>query len=311
MERTSRIYVAGHRGLVGSAVVDALRRHGYANILCRSRQELDLRDTSAVRAFFTQEHPEFVVLAAARAGGIKESMTYPAEFLVENLQIQNNVLWEAHRAGVRKLLFLGSSCIYPRECVQPMREEHLLGGPLEPTNEGYALAKIAGMKLCEYISAQYGKRFISCIPCNIYGEGDYFDADRGHVIASLILRMHRAREAGLDHVDVWGTGDARREFLYSDDLAEACVFLLESYEGKEFLNVGSGEDLSIRELAGLIREVVGFDGELVFDASKPDGMPRKLLDVGRLHALGWRHRVSLAEGIGRAYRSFLRRHAGG
>ena len=307
MHKNSKIYVAGHRGLVGGAVVEALRRHGYANIVGRSHQELDLQDASAVQSFFAHERPEFVVLAAARAGGIKESLRYPTEFLLENLRIQNNVLWEAHQSGVRKLLFLGSSCIYPREAQQPMREDYLLTGPLEPSNEGYALAKIAGLKLCEYLFEQFGNSFISCLPCNIYGEGDYFDPDRGHVIAALILRMHRAKLDRAKEVVVWGTGNSRREFLFSDDLAEAVVFLLERYEDKQFLNVGSGEDISIRELAHLIRGIVGFEGDLAFDATKPDGMPRKLLDVSRLHALGWRHQVPLADGIRRTYASFLRR----
>jgi len=303
------MYVAGHRGLVGSAILRALKRSGYDNVIGRTHEELDLTDQKAVEHFFQNEKPEYVVLAAARAGGIKASISHPTEFLYENLAIQNNVIWEAHKSGVKKLLFLGSSCVYPRLSPQPMKEEYLLTGPLEPTNEGYAIAKIAGLKLCEYIYTQFGKKFISCMPSNIYGEGDYFDAERGHVVAGLMRRMHEAKIAGVPEVSLWGTGAARRELLYVDDLAEAVLFFLEKYHDKEFLNVGSGEDITIRELAEKIKKIVGYDGTLTYDTSKPDGMPQKLLDVSRINALGWHARVTLEEGLKKSYQDFLKRLA--
>lgn len=306
MEYNSKIYVAGHGGLVGSSVVRTLEKRRYSNLVLHTREELDLFNQKAVEDFFKAEKPEYVVLAAARAGGIKASMTYPTEFLFENLAIQNNVIWQAHLSGVKKLLFLSSSCVYPRECPQPMREEYLLTGPLEPTNEGYAIAKIAGMKLCEYIFDQYHQTFISCMPCNIYGEGDYFDTERGHVIGSLLLRIHKAKMDNDSEVLIWGTGKARREFLFADDLAEAVVFLLENYDKKEFLNVGTETDVTIRDLAELIQKIVGFEGKLAFDTTKPDGMPQKLLDVSRLNALGWKHSVSLEDGLRRSYYAYLK-----
>jgi GDP-L-fucose synthase len=301
MDGSARIYVAGHQGLVGSAVVRRLRRAGYHNLLLRTRAELDLTDQRAVRELFAAQPPEYVVDSAAKVGGIAANLRYPAEFLYANLTIQNNLIWAARDAGVRKFLFLGSSCSYPRECPQPMREEHLLTGLPEPTNEAYALAKIAGIKLCEYVYAEFGECFISCMPTNIYGEYDNFDPATSHVIPSLIRRMHEATLAGAPEVVVWGSGTSRREFLHVDDLADAVLWLLERYEDRQFLNVGTGVDIAIRELAETVRAVVGYPGELVFDATRPDGMPRKLLDVSRLHALGWRHTTELADGLRRTY----------
>lgn len=306
MEKDAKIYVAGHRGLVGSATVRALKRHGYTNIVGRTHAELDLMDTLAVKDFFEKEKPEYVVLAAARVGGIKENMTYPAEFLYQNLVIQNNILWQSHVSDVKKLLFLGSSCIYPRMCPQPMKEEYLLTGQLEPTNEGYALAKIAGLKQCEYLHTEYGKKFIACMPCNMYGEGDHFDAEKGHVIGSLLVRIHKAKIENTPQIAIWGTGNARREFLFDEDLAESIVYLLEHYDAKEFVNIGSGIDISIKELANMIKEVVGYEGELTFDTSKPDGMPQKLMDVSKIEATGWKHQVSLEEGLRRTYAAYLK-----
>jgi GDP-L-fucose synthase len=290
--------------MVGSAVVRLLRARGYANLVLRTHDELDLLDQGAVREFFRTEKPEFVILGAARVGGIKANMTYPADFLYENLQIQNNVIWTAHEVGVAKLLFLGSSCIYPRGCDQPMREEYLLAGKPEPTNEGYAIAKIAGMKLCEKIYEQYGQKFISCMPTNLYGEGDNVNPDSSHVIPALLRRFHEAKRDGAAEVVIWGSGESRREFLDVDDLAEAVLFLMERYDERQFLNVGTGEDVSIKELAFMIRDLVNYEGRLVFDATKPDGMPKKLLDVSRLHALGWRHRTALPEGLAKTYEWF-------
>ncbi len=305
MPKSARVFVAGGSGLVGSALMRMLRARGYTNLLAPTRAELNLMDTDAVRKFFEKERPEYVILAAARAGGIKASMTYPAEFLYENLVMQNNVLWQAHASGVKKLLFLGSSCIYPGRAPQPMKEDYLLTGPFEPTNEGYSVAKIAGLKLCEYLFTQFGDTFISCMPCNLYGEGDYFDHNRGHVIASLLLRMHEAKAVGTPEVMVWGTGNARREFLYVDDLADALLFLMENYAQKEFINIGSGTDVSIRELAKTIQGVVGYEGRLVFDSSKPEGVAQKLLDISKLKALGWEPRTSLAQGLSQTYTAFI------
>lgn len=307
MNTDSLIFVAGGRGLVGSSVLRALKARGFTRVLAPTREELDLMDGKAVEQFFAKEKPEYVILAAARAGGIKASGKYPAEFLYENLVIQNNVIWQAHLSGVKKLMFLGSSCIYPGRAPQPMKEEHLLTGPFEPSNEGYSIAKIAGLKLCEYIYTQFGKEFISCMPCNLYGEGDYIDVDRGHVISSLFLRMQEAKDTDAPELVVWGTGDARREFLYVDDLAEAILFLMEHYHEKEFINVGSGEDISIRDLATLIQQLVGYTGTLVFDPTKPEGVPRKLLDISRIKALGWEPRTSFTEGMQKTYADFLSR----
>ncbi len=305
MKKDSKIYVAGHTGLVGSAVVRKLQAEGYTSIVTRTRKELDLLDTKAVDHFFSIEKPEYVIDAAARVGGIKANMTFPAEFLYENLQIQNNLIWSAHKHEAKKFLFLGSSCIYPRSAPQPMKEESFLDGKLEPTNEGYALAKISGMKLCEKINTEYKKDFISCMPTNIYGPHDNFSEESSHVIPALIQRFHKAKHAHDAEVVIWGSGISRREFLYVDDLAEAAVWLMENYDQKEFLNVGTGEDVSIKELAMLIKEIVGYEGKLVFDTTKPDGMPKKLLDVSKLTTLGWQSKTKLEDGLKQSYAWFL------
>ena len=305
MEKNSKIYIAGHTGLVGSAVVRKLQKEGYDNLLLKTQSELDLLDQKAVDDFFRKEKPEYVIDSAARVGGINANKTYPADFLYENLAIQNNIIWSALKNDAKKLLFLGSSCIYPRECPQPMKEEYFLEGKVEPTNEGYALAKISGMKLCEKIYEQYGKCFISCMPTNIFGENDNFDESSSHVIPALIGRMHNAKIKNLPEVVIWGSGISRREFLYVDDLADAVFWLMEKYDDKQFLNVGTGEDISIKDLAYKIKELVGFEGNLVFDISKPDGMPKKLLDVGKINKLGWKHKISFDDGLKMAYRYFL------
>lgn len=305
MDKNAKIYVAGHRGLVGSAIVRSLEASGYTRIITRTRQELNLTDQAAVRAFFEQEQPEYIIDSAAKVGGIKANMTYPSEFMYENLQIQNNLIWSAKEFGVKKFLFLGSSCIYPRDVEQPMREESFSTGAPEPTNEAYAYAKIAGMKLCEYINDQYGLDFTSCMPTNIYGENDNFDPETSHVIPSLIRRIHEAKIQNAPEVIIWGTGTSRREFLHVDDLADAVVWLLENYNNKQFLNIGTGEDISIKELAFAIKDLVGYEGELVFDATKPDGMPKKLLDVSKLHHAGWHHTIKFDEGLRRTYEWYL------
>lgn len=305
MERHARIFVAGHRGLVGSAIMRRLRQEDCSNLITRTRRDLDLTSQTDVDRFFHQERPEYVFLAAAKVGGILANSTYPADFIRDNLTIQSNVIDAAHRHGVKKLLFLGSSCIYPKFCAQPIREEYLLTGELEPTNESYAVAKIAGIKMCEAYNRQYGTNFISVMPTNLYGPGDNFDLTTSHVLPALIRKFHEAKVSGAPQVSVWGTGSPRREFLHVDDLADACVYLMRNYDGSEIINIGVGEDLSIRELADLIRKVVGYEGELRFDSSKPDGTPRKLLDVSRLHGLGWRARISLAAGIRETYKWFV------
>lgn len=297
MNKDSKIYIAGHSGMVGSAVVRRLKKLGYTNIVTKDRLQLNLLDSVAVKNFFETERPEYVVDSAARVGGIKANMTYPAEFLYENLQIQNNLMWSAKDTGVKKFLFLGSSCIYPRQSPQPMKEEYFLDGKPEPTNEGYAIAKIAGMKLCEYIYSQYDMKFISCMPTNIYGPNDNFNPETSHVIPSLIRRMIEAKEAGIKEVVIWGTGISRREFLHVDDLASAVIWLLNDYDEKEFLNVGTGTDISIKELALLIKKLTGYNGQLVFDSTKPDGMPKKLLDVSKLHNAGWSHKIEFDQGL--------------
>lgn len=304
MQPASRVYVAGHRGLVGSALVRRLRQAGFTNLILRTRAELDLTDQDAVERFFQAEKPEYVFLAAARVGGIHANRTRPAEFIYENLAIQTNVIHSAWRHGARKLLFLGSSCIYPKHAPQPIREEYLLSGPLEPTNQPYAVAKIAGLEMCRAYRRQYGFNAISLMPTNLYGPGDNFDLETSHVLPAMIRKFHEAKVAASPRVVLWGTGNPRRELLHVDDLADAALFLMERYEGEEPINVGTGEDLSIRELAELVRSVVGYEGEVVFDPSMPDGTPRKLLDVSRLHALGWRHRIGLREGIEQTYRWF-------
>ena len=305
--RNARIYVAGHRGLVGSALWRELQRLGFSHLIGRSHVELDLRDAVAVREFYAREKPEQVLVAAARVGGILANDTRPAEFLYDNLQIQNNLIHGAWQAGVKKLLFLGSSCIYPRLAPQPMKEDYLLSGPLEPTNQWYAIAKIAGIKLCQAYRRQYGCDFISTMPANMYGPNDNFDPRASHVLPALIRKFHEAKTAGAANVTCWGTGQPMREFLYADDLARACIFLLANYSEEQFINIGCGSDVSIRELAETVRRIVGFQGEIVWDASKPDGTPRKLMDSSRLFALGWRPQVSLETGIQIVYEDFVKR----
>ena len=304
MDKQAKIYVAGHRGLVGSAIVRELHRQGYENLVLRTSQELDLRQQSAVETFFAQEKPEYVILAAARVGGIQANNTYRAEFIYDNLMIEANIIHSAYLNQVEKLLFLGSSCIYPKMCPQPMREEYLLTGFLEPTNEPYAIAKIAGIKLCENYCRQYGVNFISAMPTNLYGINDNFDLANSHVLPALLRKFHEAKINNVPEVEVWGTGSALREFLYVDDLANACVFLLENYQGLDFVNVGTGEEVSIRELALIIKAVVGYEGELKFDTSKPDGTPRKLQDTSKLTSLGWQAQTSLKEGLEATYQWF-------
>ena len=306
MEKVAKVFVAGNRGMVGSAIVRRLQRGGFENILTRTRQELDLMDRAAVRAFFEAERPNYVVDAAARVGGIAANFEKPVEFLIENLTIQNNVIQAAADFGVTKLLFLGSSCIYPKLAPQPLTEDALLTGPLEPTNDAYAIAKIAGIKLCQAYAREYGKNFISGMPTNLYGPNDNFDLHTSHVLPALIRKVHEAKECGAKEVSVWGSGTPRREFLHVDDLADACFFLLENYSSPEIVNIGCGEDVSIKELAETVCEVLGFQGSLVFDASKPDGTPRKLMNVGRLLGLGWKPRIGLKEGIRDAYEWFLK-----
>lgn len=305
MSPTDRIFVAGHNGLVGSAIVRRLTADGYADLLLRSRAELDLTDAQAVRRFFEAERPAFVFLAAAKVGGILANDTYPADFIRDNLAIQTNVIDNAWRSGVRKLAFLGSSCIYPKLATQPMREDQLLTGPLESTNEWYAIAKIAGIKMCQAYRKQYGFNAISLMPTNLYGPGDNFDLQNSHVLPALIRKFHEAKLAGQATVTVWGSGTPRREFLHVDDLAEACVFLMNTYEEAGFINVGVGTDVSIAELAEIVRKAVGYSKDITYDRSKPDGTPRKLMDVSKLTALGWRAKTGLAEGIEQTYRWFL------
>ncbi|MCI0745143.1 MAG: GDP-L-fucose synthase [Verrucomicrobia subdivision 3 bacterium] len=307
MNQDSRVYVAGHRGLVGSAIWRELQRQGFRNLIGRTHQELDLTDTPAVARFYEKEKPEYVFVAAAKVGGILANQQQPAEFLFENLAIQNNIIHGAWLAGVKKLLFLGSSCIYPKLAPQPLKEEYLLTGPLEPTNEWYAVAKIAGIKMCQAFRRQYGCDFISAMPTNMYGPGDNYDLQTSHVLPALIRKFHEAKTSGAPKVTCWGTGLPLREFLYSDDLAAACVFLMQNYSEEQFINVGSGADVSIRELAGQVRRIVGFSGEIVWDPSKPDGTPRKLMDSSRLFALGWKPRVDLETGMRLAYTDFLGR----
>jgi len=300
------VYVAGHRGLVGSALVRALARHGFTNLLVRTHAELDLTDRGAVDAFFAEQRPAYVFLAAARVGGIVANDTYPADFIRDNLAIQLHVIDAAHRFGVEKLLFLGSSCIYPKLCPQPMREEYLLTGALEPTNSAYAVAKIAGIEMCQAYRRQYGCHFISVMPTNLYGPGDHDDLETSHVLPALIRKFHEAKEAGAPTVTIWGTGSPRREFLHADDLAEACLFLMDRYDEPGIINIGVGADVTIRELAEMVAEATGFQGELVFDTTKPDGTPRKLLEVTRLTALGWRAQILLREGIRRTVEEYRR-----
>ena len=305
--RDARIYVAGHRGLVGSAIWRELHRRGFTHLIGRAHAELDLLDAAVVQRFYALERPEFVVVAAAKVGGILANDRYPADFLFQNLQIQNNLIHGACRAGVRKLLFLGSSCIYPRSAPQPLKEEYLLTGPLEPTNEWYAIAKIAGIKLCQACRRQYGCDFISVMPTNLYGPNDNYDLQHSHVLPALIRKFHEAKAAGAPNVTCWGTGSPLREFLYVDDLARACVFLLENYSEDQFINIGSGREVSVRELTETVKRMIGFAGEIAWDTTKPDGMPRKLMDSSRLFALGWRPEIDLETGIRLAYEDFLKK----
>jgi GDP-L-fucose synthase len=309
MTPDARIFVAGHRGLVGSAIVRRLEQGGTRGLLTATRDQLDLRDQAAVNYWFRANRPEYVYLVAGTVGGIMANSTRPAEFIYDNMLIHATVVDAAHRYGVKKLLYLGSSCIYPRECPQPMKEEHLLTGLLEPTNEAYAVAKIAGIKLCEAYRKQYGANFISAMPTNLYGPNDNFDLTQSHVMPALIRRFHDAKQSGAGEVTIWGTGSPRREFLHVDDLADACVFLMERYNETSHINVGTGEDLSIRELAEALRDIIFPNCKLTFDVTKPDGTPRKLLDVTRLHELGWRHRINLREGLASTYQWFLEHQA--
>ncbi len=301
MEKNAKIYIAGHRGMVGSAIHRRLKADGYTNFITRTSSELDLRNQQAVADFFAEEKPDYVILAAAKVGGIHANNTYRAEFLHDNLLIQNNVIHQSYVNGVKKLMFLGSSCIYPKLAPQPLREDYLLTGLLEYTNEPYAIAKIAGIKMCEAYRDQYGCNVISVMPTNLYGPNDNYDLQNSHVLPALIRKFHTAKIRGESQVQVWGSGNPKREFLHADDLADACVFLMEKYHESTLVNIGTGEDISIRDLATLIGEVVGFEGELVFDTSKPDGTPRKLMDVGKLHKLGWRHKIELKDGIASVY----------
>ena len=305
MEKNSRIYVAGHRGLVGSAIVRNLEANGFTNIITRTHAELDLTNQADVRKFFEEERPEYVFLAAAKVGGIHANNTYPADFIYDNLMIQNNVIKAAHDFKVTKLLFLGSTCIYPKMAPQPIKEEYLLTGALEETNEAYAVAKIAGLEMCKFFKRQYGDNFISCMPTNLYGPNDNFDLKSSHVLPALIRKFHEAKVNRAETVEVWGTGTPLREFIYVDDMAAACVFLMENYDGEQHVNIGTGEEVSIRQLAETVKEVVGFEGELVFNTDMPDGTPRKLTSVDKLHGLGFMHKVSLNEGIRMAYEWFL------
>ncbi len=306
MDSNAVIYVAGHRGMVGSAIWRELERQGFHRLLGRGRAELDLLDAEAVARFFEKEKPEYVFVAAARVGGILVNNKYPADFLWENLQIQNHVIHQAWKSRVKKLLFLGSSCIYPKLAPQPLKEEYLLTGPLEPTNEWYAVAKIAGIKLCQALRRQHGCDFISAMPTNLYGPNDNYDPESSHVLPALIRKFHEAKTTGAKAVVCWGTGAPRREFLHADDLAAACVFLMRHYSENNFINIGSGSDLPIRELAELVRRAIGFEGEIAWDTTKPDGTPRKLMDSSRILALGWQPRIDLEAGIRRAYDDFLR-----
>ena len=306
MQKSEKIFVAGHRGMVGSALIRGLETAGFSKLLKRDRSELDLGDSEAVTKFFCNEKPEVMIFAAAKVGGIKANNEQPVEFLLENLRVQNNVIAAAHESGVRKLLFLGSSCIYPKLAPQPIPESALLSGPLEPTNEAYAIAKIAGVKLCQAFSREYGANFISAMPTNLYGPNDNFDLETSHVLAALLRKAYEAKKSSARELVVWGTGTPRREFLHVDDCASACLFLLEKYDSPEIINVGCGEDISIHELAELICDVVGFDGELSWDKTKPDGTPRKLLDLSKLRGLGWTPTIPLRDGIAQTYEWFLK-----
>lgn len=309
MNKNSKIYIAGHKGLVGSAIVRNLQKQEYTNLIFQTFEELNLLDQKAVQDFFEKEKPEYVFLAAAKVGGIKANDDYSADFIFQNLQIQNNIIHNAYLSGVKKLLFLGSSCIYPRDCAQPIKEEYFMTGLLEKTNDAYAIAKIAGIKMCQAYNNQYRTKFISVMPTNLYGPKDNFNLESSHVLPALIRKFHEAKINNQREVTIWGTGTPRREFLYSDDLAEAVVYLMKNYDGSDIVNIGTGEDLSIRELAELIKKIVGFEGKIVNDKSKPDGTPRKLLDVSRINNLGWKHKINLEDGIRMTYNWFLENNA--
>ena len=305
MEKNSKIYVAGHRGMVGSAIYRKLQKEGFTNIITKTSSELDLRDQQAVTEFFQSEKPEYVFLAAAKVGGIVANNTYRADFLYENLAIQNNVIHQSHLNEVKKLMFLGSSCIYPKLAPQPLKETYLLTGLLEETNEPYAIAKIAGIKMCDAYRAQYGSNFISVMPTNLYGYNDNYHPQNSHVLPALIRRFDEAKNSGAKEVMIWGSGTPMREFLFADDLADACYFLMQNYNEPNLINIGTGKDLSIKDLALMVKKTVGFEGEITFDSSKPDGTPRKLMDVSKLHDLGWKHQIDLEEGLKLAYQDFL------
>jgi GDP-L-fucose synthase len=305
LEKHAKIYVAGHRGMVGSAIVRSLQKNGYQNLVLKTSAELDLRNQQAVSDFFAKEKPAYVFLAAAKVGGIVANSTYRADFLYENLAIQNNVIHAAYVNQVTKLMFLGSSCIYPKLAPQPLKESYLLTGELEPTNEPYAIAKIAGIKMCEAYRAQYGCNFISVMPTNLYGPNDNYDLQNSHVLPAMIRKFHEAKTRGDQSMELWGTGSPMREFLYADDLAEACLFLMETYNDSELVNIGTGVDVTIKELAETVQQIVGFSGTIQWDSNRPDGTPRKLMDVSKLHGLGWKHHIELAQGIQLAYQDFL------
>lgn len=309
MQPTDKVYIAGHRGMVGSSLMRKLKKEGFTNFITRTSAELDLRDQAAVKAFFEKERPDYVFLAAAKVGGIMANNVYRGEFLYDNLMIQNNTIDAAYRSGVRKLMFLGSSCIYPKLAPQPLKEEYLLTGLLEETNEPYAIAKIAGIKLCDAYRSQYGANFISAMPTNLYGPNDNYDLKNSHVLPALLRKFHEAKQTNAESVVIWGSGKPRREFLHSDDLADACYYLMQNYNEPGLINIGTGEDLEIGELALLIKEIVGYTGEIVHDRSKPDGTPRKLMDVSKLHGFGWKARISLPEGIRLVYEEYSRQHA--
>lgn len=309
MEKSAKIYVAGHNGMVGSAIFRKLKAEGFTNIVTKSSKELDLRNEQAVRQFFNEEKPEYVFLAAAKVGGIVANNTYRAEFLYDNLQIQNNVIHNSYLNGVKKLMFLGSSCIYPKMASQPLKEEYLLTGLLEETNEPYAIAKIAGIKMCDAYRSQYGCNYISVMPTNLYGYNDNYHPENSHVLPALIRRFHEAKVNKAKEVTIWGTGTPMREFLFADDLADACFYLMQNYNEPNLINIGTGKDITIKDLAYLIKEIIGYEGEIKFDTSKPDGTPRKLMDVSKLHSKGWRHTIELKEGIKLAYQDFLEKYA--
>lgn len=305
MEEKAKIYVAGHKGLVGSAIKRELERRGYKNLIFKDSGELDLRRQRETEEFFLKEKPEYVFVAAAKVGGIKANMSYPADFIYDNLQIQSNIIHSAYKSGVKKLLFIASNCMYPKDCPQPMKEEFLLTGPLEPTNEGFAIAKIAGTRMCRYYNEQYKTNFIVVVPSSMFGPNDNFDPVNSHFIPSLIRKFHEAKLKNEKKVELWGTGNARREMMYADDFADACIFLMDNYNSSEIINIGPGKDLSIKELAEIARKIIGYEGEIIFDKSKPDGMIRKLLDVSRMISIDWKPKTSIEEGIKKTYEWFL------